>query len=352
MRVFFSTVVRGAPVQQAGEIVQLDWERKVVTARAKIYPTNPELDDPNPRGNTRGGRGIAFFNRHILVCSYHTVCLFDPALTPIRDISNSLMVGLHEIYHPENSDRLWVTATAIDAVLEIDIETGETTRQFWPRERAGFQNELGLTPLEIDKDADNRGRFLSRHHLEHPHHLHLNAVCDWRGELHGLFNAFGAVVNLERESVLIREAALRGAHNLIIREDGVTFINDTLGHSIRIYDLADGALVKSIDLTQFDWVRALVAGDPTSSGLVRGLARYPRISQPIHRILTGLNLMPSLPAWSLFVRGLALVGDSLFVGISPASILQIDWQSDKLVDAYTYSQDKHVSIHGLRVATG
>jgi hypothetical protein len=352
MQVFFSTVVREAPVQQAGEIVQLDWEQKAVAARAKIYPTNPELDDPNPRGNTRGGRGIAFFNGHILVCSYHTVCQYDPALTPIRDISNPLMVGLHEIYYPENSGRLWVTATAIDAALEIDIETGETTRQLWPREVPSFQNELGLMPLEIDKDADNRGRFLSRHHLEHPHHLHLNAVCGWRGELHGLFSAFGAVVNLERGSVIIRETALRGAHNLVIREDGMTFINDTLGHSVRIYDLADGTLVKSIDLTQFDWVRALVAGDPMSSGLIRSLARHPRISQPLQRILAGLHLMPSLPAWPLFVRGMALAGDWLFVGISPASILQIDWQTDKLVDAYTYSQDTHVSIHGLRVASG
>ena len=55
------------------------------------------------------------------------------------------------------------------------------------------------------------------------------------------------------------------------------------------------------------------------------------------------------PPRPLFVRGLDRLGDLLFVGVSPATILCIDEHQGKLVDAYSYSQDVGVCIHGLRV---
>src|SRR5437588_12112502 len=50
MRVFLSTVVRGAPMEKAGELISLDWEKKKVLKRLPIFPSNPSLDDPNARG--------------------------------------------------------------------------------------------------------------------------------------------------------------------------------------------------------------------------------------------------------------------------------------------------------------
>ena len=51
-----------------------------------------------------------------------------------------------------------------------------------------------------------------------------------------------------------------------------------------------------------------------------------------------------------FLRGLALHGDYLFAGFSPATIFCIDRHSGKLVDAYFHSDDARDCIHGLAVS--
>ena len=59
MDIYFGTVVRSAPVRDGGELVRLDWDAKRVVKRVSVAPENPNLDhDPNPRGNTRGVRGV------------------------------------------------------------------------------------------------------------------------------------------------------------------------------------------------------------------------------------------------------------------------------------------------------
>jgi hypothetical protein len=51
----------------------------------------------------------------------------------------------------------------------------------------------------------------------------------------------------------------------------------------------------------------------------------------------------------LFVQGLARREDTLFIGVSPAAILQVDVATGALVDAYQYSSNVHACIHGLAV---
>ncbi len=334
MKLAFSTVVRGAPVRRGGELVLLDWDRKAVEQRTPIFPANPELRDPNPRGNTRGGRGIALMGEDLVVASYHTLRLFDRRLAPLRDVSHPLMVGLHEVF-PTGDGTIWVASTAIDAALEIDMTSGRAVRQIWPREMPPFQAALGVASLAIDKEADNRGRFLSRSHLESHSHLHFNAITRWRGEMYGLFNSFGAIANLDRGEVVIRDDALRGGHNLVVLEDGTAFINGTRGHCVHIYDLAERAHRQTIDLMTFSWVRDLTRWYDRIAPLTRGFSR-----------LGIRQLKISLPR---FVRGLDLDGDRLFVGMSPASILCLDWRRGELVEAFNYSRDIRACIHGLKV---
>ncbi len=76
-KVYFSTVVRSSPLLKGGEIVLLDWESKTIEAKQPIFPKNPEIIDPNPRGNGRGGRGIEFFGNDVVVADYHTLEIYD-----------------------------------------------------------------------------------------------------------------------------------------------------------------------------------------------------------------------------------------------------------------------------------
>ena len=65
--------------------------------------------------------------------------------------------------------------------------------------------------------------------------------------------------------------------------------------------------------------------------------------------MSRVGLHPPSPPRPVFVRGLDFAEDRLFVGISPATILCIDWDRGELVDHYNYSQNVHVCVHGLKV---
>lgn len=336
MQIYFSTVVRTAPLAAGGEIVRLDWPTKTVTHKAAIDPTDVIGYDPNWRGNTRGGRGVALNNGQVIVASYHSLELYDLALNLQKKVTHGLMVGLHETCLDEEG-LLWATATSIDALLGIDLDAGQLARQFWPREMPNLQKELGLIPRVIDKTADNRTLFLHGRHRRDPHHLHLNAVTVWQNEVFALFHDLGIVANLSQDKVVVHDPSLKKPHNLLISDDGLLIVNNTLQHAVHFYDLPTGELVKVIDLRQFKWVRDLIRWKKPGFAVRSRLNRL-----KVFRLPTGRPL---------FARGLDLVGNRLFVGISPASILCLDWQQGTLLDAFSYSRDVRYTIHGLKVWT-
>lgn len=335
MKALFSTVVRSAPVEQGGEVVLADLSAKAIEAAAPIVPTDPSVDDPNPRGNSRGGRGIAVLNGEVIVAGYHSLHCFRPDLTPTRKITHPLMVGVHEIQlTPQRT--LWVSATAVDAALEFDISSGTIARQIWPREQGVFQRMFDLSPLEIDKSVDNRLNFLSRSHLEHPSHLHLNAVALYDGEVHALFNNFGAIANLDRSEVAAIDPAIRGAHNLVIGENSA-FVNNTLNRAVHIFDVPEWSLRKTLELGRYRWAQRLLRAERRAA-VTRRLRRKLKLSSA------------SRPAAKpLFVRGLDVRDELLVVGVSPATLLVIDWKRETLLDTFHYVDDINVAVHGLKV---
>lgn len=343
MRVYFSTVIRCSPVDRGGELVLLDWEAKRVVGATPIRPTDPDIEDPNPRGNSRGGRGIHLRGDEVIAASYHTLRIFDRDLHPRRAVSNGLMVGLHEV-HPGRDSTVWVTSTSIDAALEVDLQNGSVSRQIWPRESVPFQQALDVAPLPIDKAADNRARFLDSQRLKSAGHLHLNAVASWRSELYGLFNAQGAIANLDRERIVVRSPELVGAHNLLIDAAGVATVNDTRRRKIRKFDLSTGKALGVIDLLAFPWVRR-------QAGLNRGARQWVRrLRRFTGQLMRKAGVSAAAAARPLFVRGLDRVDGLLFAGLSPAAIICIDERSGAFVDGFAYSRDVEVCVHGLKVA--
>lgn len=335
MRVYFTTVNRKAPLERGGELVALDWNSKRVLARAPIVPSDPDIVDPNPRGNTRGGRGIAVLDRdELLVGDYHTLRVVSKHdLKERRRVSHPLFASIHELARTGPTTFL-VSSTAVDAAIELDVASGAERRSFHPRTHPKLQQSLGLTPLDIDPAADNRTRFLGNEHFKHPHHVHINAVAAWDSRPLALFSKQGAIVDLDSGAVLARDNALRGSHNLLVA-DGRAYVNHTVGKGVLVFDLASGKRERHVGWGNAAPVRALLSGKET---LYR-----------IRRRLEKLHLLPVRASLPGFARGLSRHAGKLYVGIAPASVLELDENSGGLLSMFTYSGNVDACIHGLAV---
>ena len=105
-----------------------------------IFPTDPDIrDDPNPRGNSRGGKGIIIKDKEIYVGSYPTILVFDFDLNLKRRITNNLFANLHEMCF--DGDDIWVSATAIDCAVKVNRQ-GKTLKTW----TTGFPNSRGPSP--------------------------------------------------------------------------------------------------------------------------------------------------------------------------------------------------------------
>lgn len=318
MDVYFTTVVRAAPLISGGELVRIDWRDKKILGRQPIFPPEPCFDDPNPRGNGRGGRGIVQWSDRIYVATYHTLLIFDRELNQIGKISHDLFVSIHELHVRHEDDSLWVAATAIDAAIGINA-SGTIIGSFWPRETPFLQEQLSLTPLAIDKERDNRTLWLHDKEQKGESHTHLNAVACYRGEMYILLNRYGLVYNSSSGKIILEKKALLGCHNLVFLGNNF-LINDSRRHRVFMFSLAR-EMVKEIKLLQYPEIRAL----------------YQQTKQSADK---GKK--------ALFVRGLyALDDERILVGFSPATVAELDLSSGKLVDFFNYSEDVAVCIHGL-----
>jgi hypothetical protein len=331
--ILFSTVFRYAPIDQAGELVKLDWDKKQVVNKTSVAPKTLQFVDPNPRGNSRGGRGIAVVDDKVIVAGYCELQVYDLSLNPLYNITNNFMSGLHEVFH-ESGQRLWVTSTTLNAALLIDIQTGELLDQVWVQEIPEFQERWYLTPRNLNKNEDNRIRFINKNLERDSSHLHFNAVSVWKGDLFGLFNRYGAVVNLRRNKVILEDRHIFGAHNLIILDDGTIFINDTRNQGVNIYNM-DGVLKKRINLLPFHRARNQV--------------RQYKLTTPFRKLGGKIGFSQPEIVMPFFVRGMDIKEDLLFIGISPAAILCLNWQTGKLVDVFNYSDDTKIAVHGLKL---
>ncbi len=319
MIVYFDTVKRKRPVKEGGDLVKLDWGEKKILKSVSVYPSDPDIDDdPNPRGNSRGGKGILVYGDELVVGAYHTLLVFDRDLQFKRKITNPLFVNIHEIC--SEGENIWVSATTIDCAVLVD-RLGRTLKTWWPREDPLLQRTFGLQPMAIDKNADNRLKYLHAELSTKEHHTHLNGVITGQNKTYVLLNKLGTVVQIAPEvKIALQDDDVRGAHSLKISGDGRQMILcSSLRREILFYDLPKGLLEKKIRLLDFAPVARLHHKSP---------------DQPFNR--------------SIFVRGLEIIGqDRILVGISPASILEIDWQRDCLLDFYQHSADVGDAVHGL-----
>jgi len=326
MRVFLSTVVRGAPVPRAGELISLEWKTKKILKRVPIFPSDPEVPDPNERGGVRGGRGITLTRNEVFVANCHSLLGFDYDLNPTRRITNHQFSGLHEIKLVE--DGIWVSATPLGAVHKVDFN-GNLQQSWWAHDDPVVTEKFDNRRFPIDKNADNR-----LINTQASSKLHLNHVDVHGGRVYASLNNHGAVLRLFPTEVVFHEPSLKGCHNGLITDDGEILLNHSHGHTLMVCDLATGKIKRRINLGEFPETAKLLAGGKYKNVpwlvRMRNFITRKRMSRP------------------LFARGLCRLDASrVLVGVSPATVLEIDYKQGKLLDMFQLSESPNECVHGL-----
>lgn len=341
MVVYFATVVRSAPIAQSGELVKVDWPSKRVVARHPLVPVNPDIHhDPNPRGGTRGGRGVLVNGNEVIAASYHSLHVFDRNLKPLRQISHPLFSNLHELAW--DGAAMWVTSTGVDAAIKVD-HSGRVLESWFAREDPRVASHFQLPTFNIAKTDDVRLKFLDcpAGSEASPDQTHLNAAAMQESRPLMLLNRFGSVVRLNPTEVLVEDSTMKGCHNVRVTRCGHVLVNDSHHMTVRVYD-ARGKLVKRLNLAEYGPVRQILQ----RASLTR-VTEWLRTRGRPRRLMQALFPKPAVvkPIW---VRGLfETPTGTLLVGISPASVLEIDWHTGQLKDFFSFSTDLRVCIHGL-----
>ena len=331
--VYATTVYRTAPIDQGGHLISIDWNTKATLGKVPVVPPQPAIKNSNPRGGARGGRGILVDSQFVYAASYHTIHVFTHDLTPLRTFSNPLFVDIHELAWEGND--IWVCSTGLDVAVKVDTK-GQTLAVWRPHNDSVTATRFGLQPLSLDRVRDYRHAAMLRRHT----HLNTVAMVDERPLI--LLNRIGCVVRLNPTEILVEDSNLKGAHNLVATEEGDLMINDSRRSRIRIYGI-DGEFRSELDLLRFAPVRRIAR-----RFAVRNLRLWLADRSPSFRLSRWIADETMRASQPVFVRGLCLTRrGTVLAGISPATMLEIDWRRGKLVDLYSFSRTVHEAVHGI-----
>jgi hypothetical protein len=276
-RVAITSVVRYAiPTEISGCLRILDLER----GRLSFVTPSPEStwrqQDPNPRGGTRGTRGVSAYGDRLIVANAERLFVFDGSWNLVGELTHELMADVHDVLAEERG--IWVAATGTDMLLFMSW-AGRLERAWTFRKDRRLLKELGfrdgsLPSVTPDTDFRNpRARAgFDRFHLNSLGRSSEGLLVSFgrvRTERDLSQEAVSALVRVTengaagqppRVEILHRQAGVRlPNHNVAEVGDWLVY-NDSNRHCLIAYDRSVGAEVQAVQ----------IPGDPPYA---RGLAR-------------------------------------------------------------------------------
>jgi hypothetical protein len=328
MRLIATTVIRESKKRVTGFVYDLDWESGEIRHRLPVpEPRYPEADD-NPRGGVRGGRGVAVTSGGVVVANYDTLYRYDDDWNVVDELSHPLFVDIHEI--DWDGERLWVTATGIDAVLAVTLD-GRVDVAWDPYasslvESAGIGRRTGA----VDGSVDYRLReapLLDRCHINSAIRRNGTMVVNC-GLVRRPKNEGARLVDRIASKLTEQQGRRRKrpGRSLVARIDGgsaVDVLVDVPPHLVPWHNgqlLDEGHVVVNDSTTKTMRVFALADGREVSSLAVPG------------RWLRGLV---SLDGWRCLV------------GSAPAAIALVNLEQRLVERRVDLSQERREAVHGL-----
>lgn len=154
-RVVVSSIGRGAELERAsGHVRILDLERGVVTFRVPVPESRWRGSDPNPRGGTRGARGVAVHADRFVLGTHEDITILDSSWRLVHRFSHPVLSSVHDVLADERG--VWVACTRGDSLALFDWEGGLEDSWSLGTDRR-LAKALGLHLVRpFDPDADYR----------------------------------------------------------------------------------------------------------------------------------------------------------------------------------------------------
>lgn len=314
-----STVVRSAHQGEShGGVYLVDLE-------TGAFDQVVDYDDPSisweGRGGPRGLRGIAFYEEEVYLAASDEIFVYSADFRLARSIQNEHLSVCHETYL--TGDKLYVTSTGRDSVLEYDLRTRSFTKGYhvWfdgPKRyynSMGYRGKLGAAPIPKLRVFDpNSGESLPAW----SNTCHLNSVFHKNGLLFVSGTRCARLLQIRGSEISSYARINYGTHNARPFDDGV-LLNDTREDCIR-YLSRGGDEDASLPVKRHDEQKLL------NSGLPKDHARQ------------------------AFGRGLCDLGGGLIAGgSSPATVTVYDLNTSSVVKSVNLTMDVRNAVHGLEV---
>jgi hypothetical protein len=283
----------------------------------QVLDWNDPSIDWEGRGGDRGLRGIAFHRDRVLLAASDEIFIYDKGFRPLGSIRSPYLKHCHEIF--TSGDRLFLTSTGFDSVLEYDLWTGRFVKGYCLRFGAFWRPRRIRRRLKIHP----RPRF-SIFDPEAPDGptlgdtCHINSVFFEGGTLYLSGRGLRDVWQVRDDRLRSFARIPYGSHNARPFRDGV-LLNHTETDRIAFMSRR-GRLRRAFPLTHYE------AGRLLHSNLPDDLARQS------------------------FGRGLAVVDEQLIVGgSSPATLTAYQFDPPRILRSVNVTMDVRNAVHGLEV---
>jgi outer membrane protein assembly factor BamB len=133
VKLYASSIARGSNVpRDTGSLACVDLETGETLGRRGTTPLPICRVDANPRGGTRGWRGLVVDGEEVVVCNYDSFVYLSADLTKVRKVvTHPFLANLHGLYRCPLSGSLLAASTRNDAVVDIDPASELTIRHTW-----------------------------------------------------------------------------------------------------------------------------------------------------------------------------------------------------------------------------
>lgn len=188
-RIVVTSAVRHAGQERFSGYVRIVDVGDGAVLHAEPVPESPWRSvDPNPRGGTRGAKGVSVHGDRLVVCNSDSVFVLDERLGLVTTFTHPLAGAIHDVLAEESG--VWLTCTNADLVARFTWD-GELAETWSWRDDPELVRELGFDALPSpDLTLDYRDPRTLQSGVTNI--AHLNAVARGRG---GLLVSLGRVLD-------------------------------------------------------------------------------------------------------------------------------------------------------------